>query len=134
MALQQSKTNEKGATTTYHRIVRATLDFSEKKATLLVFSYATGSLRQAEKDDLASLKTYNELVERLDELVSKPTEENKQERRDISEQLKSLAPVAEITPLHLLEAEYILPLNDDFSIKDAYGWLKENVFVDATDV
>lgn len=134
MALQQSITNEKGATTTYHRIVKAKLDFTIKEATLIVFSYATESLRQAEKEDSSKLVDRDKLVERLDELVSNPTEENEQERIELSDKLNSSAPTAESASLHLLETEYILPLNDDFSIKDAYKWLKENVFVEATDV
>ncbi len=135
MALQQSITNEKGATTTYHRIVKAKLDFTTKEATLTVFSYATESLRQAEKEDSSKLVDRDKLVERLDELVSNPTEENEQERIELSDKLNSLAPTAESASLHLLETEYILPLlNGDFSIKDAYKWLKENVFIEAMDV
>ena len=134
MALRQSITNEKGATTTYHRIVKAKLDFTTKEATLTVFSYATESLRQAEKEDSSKLVDRDKLVERLDELISNPTEENEQERIELSEQINSLVPTTEVANLHLNEAEYKLPLDESFSIQDAYSWLKENVFTDATDV
>ena len=77
---------------------------------------------------------YNESVTRLDELVANPTEENEQERMELSEQINSLIPVTEIASLHLSEAEYKLPLDESFSIQNAYSWLKENIFTDATDV
>lgn len=134
MALQQSITNEKGATTTYHRIVKANLDFATKEATLTIFSYVAESLRQAEKNDLAKMVEYNKSVAHLDELVSDPTEENEQERIKLSEQINSLNPVTEIASLHLNESEYKLPLDESFSIQNAYSWLKENVFTDAADV
>lgn len=134
MALQQSVTNEKGATTTYHRIVKANLDFATREATLTVFSYVAESLRQAEKNDLTRMIEYNESVARLDELVANPTEENEQERIELSEQINSLVPTTEVANLHLNEAEYKLPLDESFSIQGAYSWLKENVFTDATDV
>lgn len=134
MALQQPITNEKGATTTYHRIVKANLDFTTKEAVLTIFSYVAESLRQAEKDDLAKMAEYNEAVTRLDKLVANPTEENEQERVELSEQINSLIPATEVASLHLNEVEYKLPLDESFSIQNAYSWLKENVFTDATDV
>lgn len=134
MALQQSITNEKGATTTYHRIAKANLDFATKEATLTIFSYVTESLRQAEKDDLAKMTEYNKSVAHLDELVADQTEENEQERIELSKQINSSVSVTEIASLHLDELECKLPLDESFSIQNAYSWLKENVFADATDV
>lgn len=120
MALQQTITNEKGATTTYHRIVKANLDFNAKTASLIVFSYATESLRQVEKDDLISASAYNDAVKKLDELIANPTEENEQERIRLTKQINSSTPPLGTASLHLTETEYSLPLNEDFSIKDAY--------------
>lgn len=134
MALQQTITNEKGATTTYHRIVKANLDFNAKTASLIVFSYATESLRQVEKDDLISASAYNDAVKKLDELIANPTEENEQERIRLTKQINSSTPPLETASLHLTETEYSLPLNEDFSIKDAYKWLKDNIYTDAVDV
>lgn len=134
MALQQTITNEKGATTTYHRIVKANLDFNAKTASLIVFSYATESLRQVEKDDLISASAYNDAVKKLDELIANPTEENEQERIRLTKQINSSTPPLGTASLHLTETEYSLPLNEDFSIKDAYKWLKDNIYTDAVDV
>lgn len=134
MALQQTITNEKGATTTYHRIVKANLDFNAKTASLIVFSYATESLRQVEKDGLISASAYNDAVKKLDELIANPTEENEQERIRLTKQINSSTPPLETASLHLTETEYSLPLNEDFSIKDAYKWLKDNIYTDAVDV
>lgn len=134
MALQQTITNEKGATTTYHRIVKADLDFNAKTASLIVFSYATESLRQVEKDDLISASAYNDAVKKLDELIANPTEENEQERIRLTKQINSSTPPLGTASLHLTETEYSLPLNEDFSIKDAYKWLKDNIYTDAVDV
>lgn len=134
MALQQTITNEKGATTTYHRIVKADLDFNAKTASLIVFSYATESLRQVEKDGLISASAYNDAVKKLDELIANPTEENEQERIRLTKQINSSTPPLGTASLHLTETEYSLPLNEDFSIKDAYKWLKDNIYTDAVDV
>ncbi len=134
MALQQTITNEKGATTTYHRIVKANLDFNAKTASLIVFSYATESLRQVEKDGLISASAYNDAVKKLDELIANPTEENEQERIRLTKQINSSTPPLGTASLHLTETEYSLPLNEDFSIKDAYKWLKDNIYTDAVDV
>ena len=134
MALQQTITNEKGATTTYHRIVKANLYFNAKTASLIVFSYATESLRQVEKDDLISASAYNDAVKKLDELIANPTEENEQERIRLTKQINSSTPPLGTASLHLTETEYSLPLNEDFSIKDAYKWLKDNIYTDAVDV
>ena len=134
MALQQTITNEKGATTTYHRIVKANLDFNAKTASLIVFSYATESLRQVEKDGLISASAYNDAVKKLDELIANPTEENEQERIRLTKQINSSTPPLGTASLHLTETEYSLPLNEDFSIKDAYKWLKDIIYTDAVDV
>ncbi len=134
MALQQTTTNEKGAITVYHRIVKADLDFNKKEASLIVYSYAAESLRHLEKQDLANKNKYEQIVAKLDELISNPTEDNEQERIDLSNELNSLMPIMEVEQKHLTETGYQLPLDENFSISDAYNWLKGNIFTDSIDV
>ena len=134
MALKQSVTNEKGASTIYHRIAKADLDFNTRKAELVVYSYATASLREAEKAEFEDKIKLDELTDRLNELVANPTEENEQERIELSEQINALPPITEVTERHLVESTYKMSIHEEISMEEIYIWLKNEVFTDSTDV
>ena len=52
MALQQEIINENGTTTLYHRIAKAELDYTEKKARLIIESYVSAAIREKEKKNV----------------------------------------------------------------------------------
>lgn len=133
MALKQVITNEKGAKTTYHRIAKVELDINEKIAKIVVYSYAADSLRKCEKEDFMLKQEYEKLTDELNDLVANPTEENEARRVELSEKINKLNPVTEVTDRHLVEATHEMPISNEFSMKEAYFWLKNNVYSDSID-
>lgn len=136
MALSQTQSDERGASTVYHRVAKADLDYTSGEATITIHSYADGALRQAEIDDVNSKYEYETLMNELNTLTQNPTEENEARRIELSEQLNELTPINEVRPRHLTEEVHTLSTERDspFTLTDAYDWLKTNVFESAVDV
>lgn len=134
MALLQKLSDARGVSTVYHRIAKADADFTDKEVTLVVYSYVAESLRSSEKREAEDKAVYEQLTEELNNLIQDPTEENEARRIELSEQLNNLNPVNEITERHVGEATYTMPVEDNFTLPDAYAWLKVNIFTDAKDV
>ena len=134
MALSQTITYEKGAKTTYHRIARAELDFDKKQAEITIYSYATQSLRKAEKDELDEKVKREAIMDELNALVAKPTPENEERRKELTEQANSSPLINEPTPRHLVETTHTIELTtDEFTLKDVYTWLKDSIYTSAKD-
>ena len=134
MALSQTITNEKGAKTTYHRVAKAELDFNKQEAEITIYSYATQTLRKAEKDEAATKVKRDTIMAELDALVANPTDDNKDRRIELSNQVNELPVVNEVTERHLVETKHKIQLtSDNFTLKDVYIWLKNSVYIGAID-
>lgn len=136
MALQQEIINENGTTTLYHRIAKAELNYTEKKAKVFVESYVSEAIRQKEKDSVAAHNLISQYNEELNDLVAEPTEENEARRIELTEYINEhSADNGELKPLNLTETAYELDIPENgFTLEYAYNKLKESAFVGSQDV
>lgn len=137
MAIKQAITSVSGATTEYHRISQAMLDYNQRKAYITVLSYLGAAKRNEEKENAQPSLQRDIIMKELDELVANPTEENEARRIELSEQVNALPLQTpdDVAPRNIFEKHYEidLPTDTDFNLEFAYGWLKENIYTSSED-
>lgn len=137
MALKQNITSVSGATTEYHRISGAVIDFTARKANITVLSYVDAGKREEEKNQTSKDNDRQAIMDELNTLVANPTEDNEARRNELSEELNALEiPTPEdVAPRSLLESNYTIEMatGSDFTLELAYSWLKANIYTDAED-
>lgn len=137
MAIKTITTHISGVKAEYHRISQATIDFNTQTAQIVVLSYLETSKRVEEKDLKKYMAEKDALSAQLDELMKNATEENKEEREELSQKINDYpVPSPEDTqPRNIFKTVYEveIPEGRDFSLNFAYGWLKENVYPGAKD-
>lgn len=136
MALQQEISNENGTTTLYHRIARAELNYTEKKAKVYVESYVSAAIREKEKENVAAHILISQYNEELNALVAAPTEENEARRIELTEYINEhSADNSDIKPLNISETAYELDIPESgFTLEYAYSQLKTSAFVGSQDI
>jgi hypothetical protein len=135
MALQETITDERGAKTTYHRIARAVLDFDEKKAIVLVRSYASEKVRETEKGNSATKAKYHTLMAELDALVAEPTNDNKKRRIELTNEVNALPAISNVEDYHLAESTHAVEIDPNkFTLKDIYAELKNTAYANAKNI
>lgn len=137
MAIKQEITSISGATAEYHRISEAHIDYTKRKANITVLSYLDSDKRDEEKTQASQDSERETIMKELDELVANPTEENKERRIELSNQINALQyqNPEELAPRNIFAEQYQidLPADTDFTLEFAYGWLKENIYQEAED-
>lgn len=137
MAIKQEITSVSGVKTEYHRISSATIDYTNRKAYIVVQSYLEAEKRNEEKAQVNDTAERDALMKELDELVANPTDENEARRIELSEQINALPQRTpdDVAPRNIFELQYEIDLPDDmeFSLEFAYGWLKDNVYKESED-
>lgn len=137
MALKQQITSVSGASTEYHRISEAAIDYTNRKARITVCSYLEAEKRDEEKTQASSDTERKALLDELNELLANPTDENEARRVELSNQINALPERTpdDVAPRNLFTERYELdiPANTEFSLEFAYSWLKENVYTAAED-
>lgn len=141
MALGKAITSPNGVVTNYHRVVGAKFKFEREQFTvaLRVASYVSDTVRQAEIDAHEYNVLLNATQQQLDELVANASEENEQQRQELSEALNNLHenPVAYVEQYHAVEREYdnLHVLEEELTLEGVYNKLKQlPEFADAVDV
>lgn len=143
MALQQQITSLSGVKTDYHRVSEAMVNYTDRKAYITVLSYLEVGKREEEKaqsnkdEELKNKEAeLTELVEAYDEQTDTP--ELKARRIELTNEVNALYERTpdDVAPRNIFKEQYELelPADTDFNLEFAYGWLKDNVFTDATDV
>lgn len=143
MALKQQITSVSGATTEYHRISEATIDYTNRKAYITVLSYLEAEKRDEEKERALQDAKKAEIEKELYELVARYTTpeadppEEKARRNELSKQLNDIPLLTpdDVAPRNLFTEQHTLEIPEDteFSLEFAYNWLKENVYTEAED-
>lgn len=150
MALQQSYSDPiTGAVSNYHRIGAANVDYETKIAQITVLSYFSEDKREEEKSEnkiidsnLDRERRKQQLLNRINELLANPTDDNLKEREDVSAQLQAIneeedtATYPDNIARYMYSTQYTIQMgsSDDYTLKYAYEWLKTNVYKDAKDV
>lgn len=136
MALQQEIINENGTTTLYHRIAKAELDYTEKKARLIVESYVSAAIREKEKKNVEIHDLVSKYNQELNQLIANPTEENEARRIELTDYINEHSEGnSDIKPLNITETVFELDIPEDgFTLKYAYSQLKLSGFVGSQDV
>lgn len=138
MALQKQITTISGAVTEYYRISEAMINYTHHKAYITVLAYLDSGKRNEEKAQATRTADRATLMAELDQMVANPTDENEARRIELSNQINALPEQtpSDVEPRNMFASQYEIdiPADTDFSLAFAYGWLKENIYVDATDV
>lgn len=136
MALQQEISNENGTTTLYHRIARAELNYTEKKAKVYVESYVSAAIREKEKENVEAHNLVGQYNEELNRLVANPTAENEARRIELTDYINEhSADNGDLKPLNLTENAYELAIPENgFTLEYAYNQLKTSAFVGSEDI
>lgn len=137
MAIKQKITNITGVTTEYHRIGSAAVDYTMRQASIVVLSYLGASKRNEEKAQASKNNNRIILQSELNELVQNPTKDNEARRIELPSQINDLPlqTPEDVEPRNILRSKYelYLPIDTDFTLEFAYGWLKDNVFLEGED-
>lgn len=143
MAIKQQITSVSGVKTEYHRISEALINYTERKATIVVLSYLEAEKRDEEKEralqDAKKAEIDKELTELLAKYTSPETDppEEAARRKELSDQLNAMPLLTpdDVAPRNIFREQYEieLPADTDFNLEFAYGWLKDNVYKNAKD-
>lgn len=142
MAINQQITTLSGVTVEYHRISEAMIDYTNRKATIVVLSYLGSAKRDEEKVQATDTAERDAIMKELDELVmaydeKTDTPELKARRVELSNQINAMPQLTpdDVAPRNIFMERHEIDLPDgvDFTLKFAYGWLKENIYKEATD-
>lgn len=143
MAIKQEITSVSGVKTEYHRISSATIDYTNRKAYIVVQSYLGSEKRDEEKERALKDAKKAEIEKELHELLIKYTTpeadppEEEARRNELSKQLNDMPLLTpdDVAPRNIFETQYEieLPADTDFDLEFAYNWLKENVYKEAED-
>lgn len=150
MALQQTYSDPiTGSVSNYHRISAVSLDYQTKTAQVTVLSYYNEDKRDEEKEESDVIATNaarearkQQLLTRINQLLANPTDDNEEERKDISAQLAVINEEEDAATYPTFVARFMYSTNftiqmntsDDYTLKYAYEWLKTNVFKESKDV
>lgn len=136
MALQQEISNKNGTTTLYHRIARAELNYTEKKAKVYVESYVSAAIREKEKENVEAHNLVSQYNEELNRLVANPTAENEARRIELTDYINEHSTDnGDLKPLNLTESAYELTIPENgFTLEYAYNQLKTSAFVGSEDI
>lgn len=128
MALKIARELQSGIVTEVHRIIGTVIDFNNHFIEITVASYVNGEKRETEIANEKALKDFVELKAKLDDLVQNATEENEQERQELSEQINEIVENGQPTTPDLSIATFkhrlFLTGRDKYNRSDLYKYLK----------
>lgn len=136
MALLLDKTSDNGVKTAYHHIAAFTPDFDRRTVQVVVRSYTADSYRETEKAQFDTDNQIETLRSQIEALLEAPTDENEQERIDLSNQLNQLTENQTTkNDYFVVEQKLDLPVAADFEYtrRALYELLKQGQFASATD-
>lgn len=142
MAIKQEITSVSGVKTEYHRISEAYLNYTQRRATIIVLSYLEAEKRDEEKAQASideELKTKNAELEELVKAYDKPTDtpELYDRRVKLSNEVTALQnrTPEDVAPRNIFNEQYTLdlPTDAEFTLEFAYNWLKNNIYKNSED-
>lgn len=136
MALLLERTSDNGVATSYHRIGAFTPDFDRKTVEVTVRSYTSESYRATERAQFDTEAQIENLRAQIENLLLEPTDENEQERIDLSNQLNQLTEAQTVKNDYFVVEQKIklaVPAGTEYTREALYKLLKQEKFAGATD-
>lgn len=140
MALKKELIDNKGIKTLYHRISDFVVNKDKNIIEINVKSYADEKYRQEEKEYEDFIKTREEKMEKLDELVLKNADGSKtDEVKKLTEEINNMyntKVVEQNTYIFNKKIELDFDINQKYSLEDIYNRIKSEIpdFANSTDV